>query len=150
MAENGKALTRTLSDSSRKRTSSLGSHTDTQSSRISSPEQDLHAAADAGSPAAQAWTGPRSGSAPPDRRSMMPTITCESMSTVRPVDSVASSTTAEVAADPSVPTPEARQDRKQTDPQIDKLLLDGLVVAKDRLLLLRADLEMEKLFNDPA
>ena len=32
-------------------------------------------------------------------------------------------------------------------PRIDKLLLDGLLVAKDRLLLLRSDLEMEKLAN---
>lgn len=145
MAEDGKALTRTLSDSSRKRTSSLGSHTDTQSSRLSSPEQ---ATTDASNSIASAWT--RSGSAPPER-SRIATFTNESMAAAKADYEEALAPAGKVAVDLQPPANEARQDRlPKADQQIDKLLLDGLKVAKDRLLLFRADLEMEKLFHNPA
>lgn len=80
----------------------------------------------------------------------MATFTCESMPIVSQVDGEGPSDLQAAASNVPVCTDEAPQDRIQAEPQIDKLLLDGLAVAKDRLLLLRADLEMEKLFNDLA
>lgn len=148
MAEGGKALTRTPSNSSRKRTSSLGSPTDTQSGSLSSPEQILHAPTDASDAVAPAWTGPRSGSAPPEGRSRLATLACESIPVMPQVEVQKPAEAQGVASFASASKDDAQQDRMQ--PQIDKLLLDGLAVAKDRLLLLRADLEMEKLFNDVA
>lgn len=81
----------------------------------------------------------------------MATFTNESMAAAKAEYEEALAPAGKVAVDLQPPENEARQDRlPKADQQIDKLLLDGLKVAKDRLLLFRADLEMEKLFHDPA
>lgn len=150
----------------RKRTSSLGSH----GSGLSSPEIALRTIAssssinDAGATPADArvasstaappaWTGPRSGSAPPERRTRLATLTSDFVPSSERVngetplqDQDASSTSVQDVANDAAPAGERADHPKQ----IDKLLLDGLMVAKDRLLLLRSDLEMEKLANDAA
>lgn len=151
----------------RKRTSSLGSH----GSGLSSPEIAIRAIAssssnnDAGATPADAsvasstaappaWTGPRSGSAPPERGTRLATLTSEFLPYSEAVngetplqDQDASSTSIQNVANDAA----AAGERADHHPkQIDKLLLDGLMVAKDRLLLLRSDLEMEKLANDTA
>ncbi|KAK9896365.1 hypothetical protein P389DRAFT_78292 [Cystobasidium minutum MCA 4210] len=176
MATAGAALERNMQPDQRKRTSSLGSHTDTHSSRLSSPETDMRntalasnddarsAAATTGSAAAAtpAWTGPRSGSAPPERRTRMATLTSdggiqgdkvdadeETQSRDIPVLLAGDDTAAGSSSSQAAPADEGQEQRADHH-QIDKLLLDGLQVAKDRLLLLRSDLEMEKLANDTA
>ena len=81
----------------------------------------------------------------------MATFTNESVAAAKAEHEEAPAPDVKVVVDLQLPATEARQDRMpKADQQIDKLLLDGLMVAKDRLLLLRADLEMEKLFHDPA
>lgn len=71
----------------------------------------------------------------------MATLTSDSSPATKPVDG-------EMLLN-GQPEPSAADTKPNADhPQIDKLLLDGLAVAKDRLLLLRSDIEMEKLVND--
>ena len=55
--------------------------------------------------------------------------------------------TSTISADPRAATPASAAPIEET-PQIEQLLADGLRVPKDRMLLLRSDLEIEKFVND--
>jgi hypothetical protein len=146
----GTELMRTLLES-RKRTNSLGSHADTRGGETTATGSAVPALT-------SVWTGPRSGSAPPDasRTSghlpLQPQPQAHSnlhSEEVYNLERQADSHNGELNDDGELRGEvHSSHSSSDADQRVDQLLLDGLKIAKDRLLLLRSDLEMEKLLSD--